>query len=219
MIIAQGGTLGQHPDQIVAPRRAAAKPPIGPEPPPCNCPSHGPPSHCGASQSMYNACGQEPDEQKAVSYAHRFWQYLRSVSHDCRICSARIDFWRGAWRGWARRPPLKSSARRRRWSARAGTSFIWRSASPISTPRHTLWKRPWTRCAADGRTTAPRPACPNCARPSPATSAARAASQVSPRKWWWCRAASPSSSSPCWRSSTRATRSSIPTPAFPSTNR
>ena len=38
----------------------------------------------------------------------------------------------------------------------------------FATPQ-TLLTRPWTRCAAAGRTMVPPPACPSCARPSPAT--------------------------------------------------
>ena len=59
---------------------------------------------------------------------------------------------------------LPAPARSRR---RAGTSSIWRSASPTSTPRRTSATRPSAPSTRAGRTTARRSASPSCARPSP----------------------------------------------------
>jgi len=63
-----------------------------------------------------------------------------------------------------------------------------------------------------GRIMAPRPGCPNCARPSPTTSAARAAFRSSPTKWSWFRR-KPSCSTSCSHSSMRAT-SDLSNPVF-----
>ena len=71
------------------------------------------------------------------------------------------------------------------------------------------------RSTRAGPTTGPRRAIPNCAKRSPPHVSARAASGWVRRTSASCPAASRSSSSPCWRCSKRATRSSTPIPGFP----
>ncbi len=106
--------------------------------------------------------------------------------------------------------------RARALEAQGRTSSTSRSASPTWTRRPTSLRPASTRCSRASRTTGPSAGLARSARrPSRTMSPSRAASRSPPTKSWWCPAASRSSSSPCWRWSKRAMRSSIPNPGFP----